>query len=393
MNIDADVLIVGAGPAGSAAAIQLARRGFRVVLADRATFPRDKPCGDYCDPGAARMLAELGCLPDVLGAGGTVISTMRVVAQDGTEFTAPFPRGHGLLCRRMRLDAVLVAEAARAGAEIVERCQIDDARVLEDRVEIRSGRGHVLAGRLLIAADGMRSMTARRLGLYSELSGGRYTVGAYLAVSTAGATGELHLGPGFYCGVARFTNVANVCMALPRDALRRQSPQHAFGRALAQLPRLRDELAGARPISAFRCSGPVGFRASQVVADRVMLAGDAAMQIDPMTGQGIFFALWSGALAAEMAADAFTGGDFSARALAPYLRRRAGAFGRKRTVARILQHLAFRPHLTPHLISKLRARPDLAAQLVGVAGDVLAPGAILTPHYVWRLLVSHAPRA
>lgn len=392
MTVDADVLIVGAGPAGSAAAIQLARRGFRVVLADRASFPRDKPCGDYCDPGAVGVLAELGCLSDVLDAGGTVISTMRVVAQDGTEFTAPFPRGHGLLCRRLRLDAVLVAQAARSGVEIVERCHIDDARVLEDRVEITSGRGQVFSGRLLIAADGMRSMTARRLGLYSELTAGRFTVGAYFAVSAAGATGELHLGPGFYCGVARFGNdLANVCMALPRDALRRQSPQHAFGHALAQLPRLRDELIGARPVSTFRCSGPVGFRASQAVADRVMLAGDAAMQFDPMTGQGIFFALRSGSLAAETAADALTDGDLSRRALTPYLRRRASSFGRKRTVARVLHHLAFRPPLTPHLVSKLRARPDLAAQLVGVTGDVLTPGAILTPKFVWRLLFRRSP--
>lgn len=387
MNVDADVLIVGAGPAGSAAAIQLARRGFRVVLADRASFPRDKPCGDYCDPGAVRVLAELGCLSDVLDAGGKAISTMRVVAHDGTEFTAPFPRGHGLLCARLRLDAVLVAQAARNGAEIVERCHIDDARVLEDRVEITSGRGQVLSGRLLIVADGMRSMTARRLGLYSELAAGRFTVGAYLAVSGAGATGELHLGHGFYCGVARFGNdLANVCMALPRDALRRQSPQHAFGRALARLPRLSDELIGARPISAFRCSGPVGFRASQVLADRVMLAGDAAMQIDPMTGQGIFLALRSGSLAAETATETLTGGDLSARALSPYRRRRAEEFGRKRTIARLLQYLAFRPHLTPHLVSKLRTRPDLATQLLGVTGDMLAPGRTLIPQYLWRLL-------
>lgn len=391
MTVDADVLIVGAGPAGSAAAIQLARRGFRVVLADRASFPRDKPCGDYCDPGAVRVLAELGCLSDVLDGGRTAISTMRIVAQDGTEFTAPFPRGHGLLCARLRLDAVLVAQAARNGAEIVERCHIDDARVLEDRVEIRSGRGQVLSGRLLIVADGMRSMTARRLGLYSELAGGRFTVGAYFAVSGARATGELHLGHGFYCGVARFGNdLANVCMALPRDALRRQSPQHTFGRALERLPRLRDELIGARPVSAFRCSGPVGFRASKVVADCVMLAGDAAMQIDPMTGQGIFLALRSGSLAAETAAEALTGGDLSARALAPYRRRRAEEFGRKRTIARLLQYLALRPHLTPHLVSKLRTRSDLATQLLGVTGDMLAPGRTLIPQYLWRLL---APRA
>lgn len=389
MSIDADVLIVGAGPAGSAAAILLARRGVRVILVDRSKFPRDKPCGDYCDPGAVRVLEELKCLPDILAAGGVAISVMRVVAQDGTEFTAPFPNGGGLLWPRIQLDAVLVERAARAGATIVEGFRVDHAARTDDSVEIQRDRGRSMTGRLLIVADGMRSMTARRLGLYSELSGGRFTVGAYFAVSGAGPAGELHLGRGLYGGVAHFaSDIANVCLALPRDRLKRHTPDQAFARAVAELPRLADELAGARRLSAFRCSGPVGFRASRVTADRVLLAGDAAMQIDPMTGQGIFFALRSGTLAAETAAAALSSGDLSSNALVPYLRRRAEEFGRKLTVAKLLQHLSLRPHLTPRLVGKLRARPDLATQMLGVTGDVMDPGRILMPQYVWRLLFS-----
>src|SRR5437870_7547379 len=82
MSFDADVIVVGAGPAGSTVAMLLAASSVRVRIVDRATFPRDKPCGDYCNPGAVGLLRDLGMLPAVLDAGAAVISAMRVYAQD-----------------------------------------------------------------------------------------------------------------------------------------------------------------------------------------------------------------------------------------------------------------------------------------------------------------------
>jgi len=392
--MDADVVIVGAGPAGSAAAMQLARADHRVILVDRAKFPRDKPCGDYCDPGAVHALDQLGCLPDVLAAGAAVIPGMRIVAQDGTELLAAFPDGRGLLLPRLHLDDVLLRRAASAGAEIVDGFRVDEVAAGTSGVEIRDPRGKRLRAALLIAADGMRSVTARRLGLYAEIASGRFTVGAYFEVPEMMARGELHLGSGFYCGVARFGHGrANVCMALPRERLRGRTPPQAFADALSHLPALADELTGARRISAFRTSGPVGFRSSRVISERVLVAGDAAMQIDPMTGQGICFALRSGTLAAETAAQALATGNFSMRGLSTYARRRSAEFRRKVAVARVLQSLALRPGLAPRLVSRLSAKPDLASQLLGVTGDVLAPGSVLHPHYLWNLLVGNAPRA
>ncbi|MGH2436158.1 MAG: NAD(P)/FAD-dependent oxidoreductase [bacterium] len=394
MATDADVLIVGAGPAGSAAAMQLARNGHRVILVDRAKFPRDKPCGDYCDPGAVHAIEQLGCLPDALAAGAVAIPGMRIVAQDGTELSASFPNGRGLLLPRVHLDYVLLQRAASAGAEIVEGFRVDEVAAGADGVEIRDSRDRRLKASLLIAADGMRSVTARRLGLYSEVTSGRFTVGAYFEVPDTMARGELHLGPGLYCGVARFgRGRANVCIALPRERLKGRSPEQAFSDALPSLPVLADDLAGARRISAFRSTGPVGFRTSQVVSDRVLLVGDAAMQIDPMTGQGICFALRSGILAAETAAHGLTTQNLSGQGLGAYARRRAVEFGRKVTVARMLRSLALRPAVTPSLVRRLVARPELASQLLGVTGDILAPNIVLHPHYLWNLFVGHAPRA
>lgn len=397
MRHDADVVIVGAGPSGCAAAITLRRRGYRVLMIDRATFPRDKPCGDYCDPGALAALDDLGCLTPVLHAGASPIGGMRIVAQDGTTIDPRFPAGgQGLLLRRFVLDAELVAAAAAAGSEVADGTPVIDVQIDAGRVNVQTRRGsRPLTAAVAIVCDGMHSAIVRRLGLLAGMASRRYTLGAYftgLDGPTSQARGELHLGAGRYGGVARFSGgLANVCLALPRDALARRSAEQAFREGLRSFPRLADELSGARRESPYRASGPIGFRTNRMVAGRVMLAGDAAAQVDPMTGQGIFFALRSGMLAGETAAAALAAGGPTAARLDAYRRRRRAAFGPQLRAARLLQVLALRPHLTPWLIRRLSAHPHLASELVGVTGDLLPPSAILNAVYAARLLVGHRP--
>jgi flavin-dependent dehydrogenase len=218
---------------------------------------------------------------------------------------------------------------------------------------------------------------------------GRYTVGAYFSgLSRAAPEGELHLGPDLYCGVAHFGGgVANVCMALPRHRWQRSGPQQAFDAALGTLPVLADAMANARRESAFRCAGPVGFAARDPVASRVLLIGDAAGHLDPITGQGIFLALHSAILAADVASDALGANDLSHWRLSVYARRRARGIAGKAIASRLLQHLAFHRHLTPRLVRRLNRRSQVASELLGVTGDVLPPSGILSPAYLARLLL------
>lgn len=386
-----EAIVVGAGPAGSAAATVLASCGHRVLLIDRAAFPRDKPCGDYCNPGAVRMLSELGCRDDVVAAGAVPISSMSVFAQDGTGFEAPFPSGQGLLVPRLRLDACLVAHAVRSGAEILEGTRITGIRLGDGYVEAHADHARIrsVRARLLIAADGMHSTIAHRLGVLPGGPRGRYTVGAYFSgLRGIVPRGELHLGPNLYGGVAHFgEGTANVCLALPRYAFYHRHPEQAFHAGLQRLPHLTDILAGARRESAYRCSGPVGFVAHKVVTDRVLFAGDAAGQVEPMTGQGISFALQSGYLAAKAAAHALVRGDLSREALQPYARERARQFAGRLKVARWIQHLVFRTPLTPHLVKRLATHPGLARQLLGVTGDVVAADPFRVLGFMLRLSV------
>ncbi len=389
MILDADVIVVGAGPAGSTAAARLAARGRRVILVDKAKFPRDKPCGDYCNPGAVNILRRHGHLTDVLSAGAAQIAGMAVYAQDGSSVEGPFPVGSALLIPRRQLDAVLLARAARAGAKIVDGAAVETVQVHSDGVETRLISGHSLRAQVLIAADGMRSTVGRRLGRFSPPVAGRYTVGAYFSgLPYATPRGELHLGPGHYCGVAHFGGgAANICMALPRHLWRGRDPATAFAAALTSLPVLADTMAGARREGAFRCTGPVGFAARVPVTDRIVLIGDAAGQTEPMTGQGIFLALRSAELAAESVGDALDVGDLSRRRLWRYALRHRREVAGGLTAARWLQHLAFHARLTPALVRRLAARRPLVADLFGVTGNVLPPSRLLSPAYLVRLFL------
>lgn len=384
-----DALVVGAGPAGSAAATVLANCGHRVLLIDRAHFPRDKPCGDYCNPGAERTLSELGCRDDIIAAGAVPISSMIVLAQDRTGFEAPFPSGQGLLVPRLRLDARLLAHAGRCGADVLEGTRITGIRLDDDYVEAQADHARIrsVRARLLIAADGMHSVIGHRVGILTGSLRGRYTVGAYFSgLRGVAPRGELHLGPNLYGGVAHFgEGTANVCLALPRSTFHHRTPEQAFHAGLRCLPTLEDILGGARRESAYRCSGPVGFVAHDVVADRVLFAGDAAGQIEPMTGQGISFALRSGVLAAQTAARALRRGDLSRAALRPYARRRAQEFAHRLRVARWVQHLVFRTRLAPYLVKRLATHPGLASQILGATGDVVSPTTISVLGFLLRL--------
>lgn len=327
-------------------------------------------------------------LRHVLAAGAGSIDAMTVVAQDGSSFTERFPRGRGLLIRRERLDALLLQQAARAGAEVVEGYYADTVTVNE-HVEIHAMRHRTaFRGRLLIAADGMRSVVARRLGMLATLPAGRYTVGAYFSGCSGPPAGELHLGPGSYGGVARFGDgTANVCLALPRGWFPGRSAADVFTAGVARLPALSERVAGWRREGAFRVSGPVGIARHRVVADRVMLTGDAAGQVEPVTGQGISFALRSGMLAAEEAVHALETGAFSREALSAYTRRRSAMLGPRLHLMSVVTQLALRPRLTPALVRRLARTPGLARRLLGSTGDIAAVEEVFSPGYAARVLL------
>jgi flavin-dependent dehydrogenase len=394
-----DVIVAGAGPAGSTTAALLARQGLKVLLADRARFPRPKPCGDYLNPGCVALL-------DRLGGGAAVrrppapVPGMRIAGPRGAEVVARFSRVHGLAIERGALDHHLLAQASAAGAEVHQdarlvRVERGEAGV---RITLVRGAGRARAeehrARLLVGADGLRSAAARLAGLGGVPRAGRFAVGGYVegvapADGLRPAPGELHLGPEAYCGVAFLPGgVANITAAVPPRMLRAWRGRLAAGywELLRSFPGLGPRLRGARLVAPLRAAGPLGFFRRRPTAPGVLLVGDAAAFCDPMTGQGVYLAVRGAALAAEAAARALGRGGPSARNLAPYGRACRRAFAGPFVLAAVLGRLAFCAPLAERMIRRMAGRPDLAARFIDAAGAAAPAASAFHPRFLGALL-------
>lgn len=388
--MDAEIVVVGAGPAGAATALLLARRGRRVVLVDRARFPRAKPCGEYLNPGAVEALRRLDAA-DAAGRAGAWISGIFLAGPRGERVWAPFSAGRGLLIPRERLDDLLVRMARRAGVEVIEGCRVDAVTpgapvVVSAR---RGGEAVRLRAGLVVGADGMRSVVARGRGPLAPARG-HYTMGArFEGLAVDAPRGDLHLGWGWYAGAAIYERgCGNVVVAVPRAALRcaRGDGAALFDRAGAALPALSALLAGARRLTPFVSAGPLGYAPRSPIDDGVLLVGDAAGTINPMTGEGIALALRGAELAADAADRALNTGDTSRWALAGYAHARQAAFADVWRVSRALQWIVRRPPVAAWLFSGLADDPSLASRLLGVVGDLRPARDVLSAGYLFRVI-------
>jgi len=395
----ADVIVVGGGPAGSATAASLASRGVRVALFERATFPRRKPCGDYLNPGCDAALARLGVRDAVAASGARAVRGMHLVAPTGDGVTLPFEQRAGWDLPRRTLDDILLAHAERCGTRVFQgACVVGVARE-SGRVRVtvthRPGAApETYCASLVVGADGLRSAVARIAGSGGAPRRGRYTVGGYLeglAPLWAGHdpdVGEVHLGTDRYCGVAYLPGgLANVTVAVDRSALRsHHGPIDAwYWASLRAFPALADRLAHAHQVGAVAGSGPLSYWRRSCVADGIVLVGDAAAYVDPLTGQGVYLALRGAELAAAAVLRALGGDGPVRRALAVYERARrelTGVF----VISRILQLLAFRPGIAGRVVRRLRAQPELGTALIAAIGNVTRPATVLRPGFIARTL-------
>ena len=177
-----DALVVGGGPAGSATAALLARRGCRVVLIDRARFPRAKPCGDYLNPGCDEVLGRLGAR-DAVARVAAPICGMRLVTPEGFAVGLPFPRRTGWALSRAQLDQTLLDYAGRTGVDVRDGTGLVSLESEAGSAGIwleRGGRRDRCRARIVIGADGLRSAVARAADLGAVARRGHYTVGAYI---------------------------------------------------------------------------------------------------------------------------------------------------------------------------------------------------------------------
>ena len=375
-----DVLIVGGGPAGSIAALVLARAGVGVTLLDRAVFPRDKLCGDSVNPGAMGLLARHG-LAAMVERAGLRIEGMRLTGPRGTSVTGRYPSGRaGRSLLRRDLDGLLLEAAIAAGVRVEQGVRVTGPMLVGANGHARVAGAH-LAGtrgprqrpaRVVIAADGRASALARACGLARHPRGPRrWAIGAYFEqVHGMSALGEMHVRAGHYLGVAPVPGgLTNACLVVPEPTARRgaRAPAAALESALEVDPVLRDRFRQARRVSRAVVLGPLAVDASAAGVEGMLVAGDAAGFVDPMTGDGIRIALAGGELAAAAALESLAGSRDAHLQLAE---RRRQAFGGKLRVNRLLRGLVDMPAGVAGAALVARAWPSAFHRLLDYAGDV-----------------------
>ncbi len=331
----ADVAVVGGGPAGAAAAIDLARHGRDVVLVDKATFPRDKICGDGLTAGALRLLEGLGLDPAAVPSWQPVDDVV-VRSPSGHEATFPLPRGAGsyaVVARRAELDAALLDVARAAGVKVLDGHACTGADERSDRVVLEVEGVGAIAARYAIGADGMWSPLRKHLGAATPgYLGEWHAFRQYFTDIGPRAARELFvwfepdLLPGYAWSFPLPGGVANVGFGIQRDGgkvARVQDMKQLWPQLLAR-PHIAAVLGpGARPESPHR-AWPIPARVDDVLlaTTRTLFVGDAAAATDPMTGEGIAQALLTGVLAAEAIRD---GGLDAAHVTSQYARRTTAA--------------------------------------------------------------------
>ena len=397
-----DVIVVGAGPGGAVASILLARRGRDVLLLDKATFPRDKPCAEYLSPEINVLLARLGLLDAVEATGPARLRGFIIVPPSGRPFRGDFvpagPHSYGMAVPRTALDTALLACARAEGVAVREGCRVGDLLREGGQVVGVRGRGRgrrdeeELRAAVTIGADGLHSVVARRLGV-----GRRSRRPRRLALVThmagfgrLGDYGEMHVRSREYAGIAPLGgDLANVAVVVPLE----RGPEIGGRReayfldALRRFPGLAGRIDGARLTKPVLAIGPLAQEARRYSAGGALLLGDAARFYDPFTGEGIYRALAGAELASAVVDEALATGDVSARSLARFDRRCRAAFNGKYLVERIIQEIVSRPWLLNHVARRLARTPALADTMVGVTGDYLPPSSVLRPGYLARLFV------
>ncbi len=329
MQYDYDLIVVGGGPAGATMALSAARQKLRALLVDKATFPRDKVCGDAIPPRCHPILAEYGLTAAIERVPHIRVTGERIFAA-GENLQVSFGNQPQIICPRIHFDNILF-QAAKARVDTREGCTVldllrENGQVYGIRAQMNRGAPLEITAKVVAGADGFNSIVKRRLGLY------RYrrahwavaTRAYYSGVPVASTEFEIHyfdeLWPGYLWIFPVGDGRVNVGVGLfPTDRTRNHISLRDLHLNLVQHPSLGGRFTHAEMQGRLRgWNLPLASVRRVLHGDGFILAGDAAGLVDPLWGHGIDNAMISGRIAGNVLARVCRGQDFSAAALQPY---------------------------------------------------------------------------
>ncbi|MBC5806620.1 MAG: hypothetical protein DLM53_04675 [Candidatus Eremiobacter antarcticus] len=391
-----DVAIVGAGPAGTSLALQLARSGCDVTILERRVFPRTKVCGEYLAGGARSALSDLS-IEDRALRGAHPIRSISLSAFGSEPVRLRLPSPGAVSLERAVLDSRLLEAALAAGASLKQGSFMRSSeRSLSNRAR-KTGRSssnglvdvvyrdehgaeRSLSARVLVGADGAWSAVAQRNGMAKPGAGGRWAVGGHLEGQTDSDELEMYVGPGgYYARNPLSATVVNSMLVLPRPA---QASEAEAAVATITSGRRRFEADALQRRVAI---GPLRYAAEHLCARRTILTGDAAGLLDPFTGQGVSCALRLSFSAAETIAGLLAGGR-PERLAARYAAEWRRAVGMRKVLSFLIDALMRNGALRRRAHAKVRQDPSIAEAMLAAISGYAPIGAALSPGLLWRLL-------
>lgn len=311
-----DVVIVGAGPAGSACAYYLSVHGVKVLLLDRETFPREKVCGDGVAPRAVRSLYKMGLQKRLDGHFNKFHSFLFAGAGKSVVYNPipPTPRfpDHGYIIRRYDLDGILLDHARKNGADVLEGCDVKAPLIEGERVVGVSaeyqGKHMEITACVVVGADGARSTLGTSLGLLSNdpryigVSIRQYFEGVEDIGDCLEVYPEHVISPGSGWIFPLGEGVANVGVGAMLYHIKQKNInlREYLDRFINESSHASRKLKNAKPISPLKGAIlRVGLGGSKVECPGLILVGDAASMTNPVSGEGITYAIETGEMAAQ----------------------------------------------------------------------------------------------
>jgi geranylgeranyl reductase family protein len=394
-----DVIVIGAGPAGSASAYYLAQHGISALLLDKAQFPRDKTCGDGLTPRALAVLDDMGLLKEIeqLGyknTGMQVITPSGQAIQLGIRTSDPrYP--YMLVVPRLLLDDRLRQAAVEAGADFRGGCEVLSIEQNPQDIVVhaqQAGQAVQYRARLLIIATGANIKLLRTIGIIKHTPPVMLAARAYYQ-NLPQNSGQISVSfrniplPGYGWIFPNSPTSANIGAGImPSRRTRKVTGQQAFRQLLAS-PEIQAYLQTAQqsgPIKGFPLR--TDFDRAPSFAPNILLVGEAVGLTNPLTGEGIDYALESGRIAAEHASQMIRQGEYGIPALQRYNRELRAKFQTMFVLSNRLRGLYLNPLLLNRVMNAAQKHPDINRMLsdITIGNSALHQG--FSPKFLYKIL-------